>query len=210
MQNTNGKDTLIYVEDLKQKEESSGDDNKDVEEVKQKNLKSKTLCIVVDTNIFIKSLSKLKDILAMKLQGEVYCCDAKILYKSISSFFSLFLSFLGDVKLILFIPWMVVTELDFMKDTSCSNEKLKKDVMSSIKFINSCLESKNERVVGKDQFFENSQISHSVFIFLAQTVFDVQNQKQLGTTPDDKIMSCCLQAQEKYETVVNIILINAN
>lgn len=45
---------------------------------------------------------------------------------------------------------MVVTELDFMKDSS--NDKLRKDVMNSIKFIHTSLEENNERVVGKECF----------------------------------------------------------
>lgn len=34
--------------------------------------KSKSLCVVIDTNIFIKNLSKLKDILDMKITGNKF------------------------------------------------------------------------------------------------------------------------------------------
>lgn len=47
---------------------------------------------------------------------------------------------------------MVVTELDYIKDSSSSNEKLNKDVMNSIKFINTALNNKNDRIVGKTSF----------------------------------------------------------
>lgn len=43
------------------------------------------------------------------------------------------------------------------------------------------------------------------FFISAQTVFDMQHQKQLGTSPDDKILACCLFVKEKYESVVSLI-----
>lgn len=64
---------------------------------------------------------------------------------------------LGSVQPVLYIPWMVVTELDFIKDSSCSNDKLKNDVLSSVKFINTALTEKNERVVGKKLKLNNSR-----------------------------------------------------
>lgn len=42
---------------------------------------------------------------------------------------------------------MVISELDYIKDTS-SNGKLKNSVLNSIKFINTLLENKNEKLVG--------------------------------------------------------------
>lgn len=76
--------------------------------------------------------------------------------------------FLGPVQPILYIPWMVVTELDYIKDSSSSNEKLNKDVMNSIKFINTALKNKNERIVGKNLIInekESNYLFHLLILF---------------------------------------------
>lgn len=44
---------------------------------------------------------------------------------------------------------MVVTELDFLKNSASSNEKLKRCVVDAIKFINTLLKDKKEKVVGE-------------------------------------------------------------
>ncbi|CAH1169500.1 unnamed protein product [Phaedon cochleariae] len=118
--------------------------------------KSKELCIIVDTNVFISGLSRIKDIMNLKITE--------------------------PTSLIIYVPWMVITELDYMKH-SCSDDKLKQKVTSAIKFINTALENKNPR-------------------FLGQTIHDMEQQKSIGISPDDKIVSCCLQANQKYETVI--------
>ncbi|XP_018572896.1 transcriptional protein SWT1 [Anoplophora glabripennis] len=128
----------------------------EVKEIIKDPEKIKNVCIIVDTNVFIWGLSKIRDILNLK---------------TTESF-----------KPIIYVPWMVITELDYMKD-SCSDAKLLKSVVNAIKFINAALENNNHRVVG-------------------QTIFDVERQKHVGTSPDDKIIACCLQATEKYETVM--------
>ncbi|KAJ8924688.1 hypothetical protein NQ315_000839 [Exocentrus adspersus] len=134
-------------------DESKSSEDETVTKVSEK---CKSVCIVVDTNVFISALSKLQDILNLKTAG--------------------------PVKPIIFIPWMVITELDYMKDSS-SNNKLSRNINSAIKFINAALNDKHPQVIG-------------------QTVFDVQNQKYIGSSPDDKIISCCIQAAEKYENVI--------
>lgn len=48
------------------------------------------------------------------------------------------------------------------------------------------------------------------FWFLGQTIFEVDKQRDMGIAPDDKIISCCLQALEKYEFVVSNIYLNNN
>nr|CAH7720424.1 unnamed protein product [Callosobruchus chinensis] len=124
--------------------------------IKDKPPKLKDICVVVDTNIFISYLSKVKEIASMKPNG--------------------------NIKPVVYIPWMVIQELDLMKDTS-SKSKLKSNIMSSMKFINKRLQEQDPRVIG-------------------QTVWEVENQKHIGSTPDDKILSCCMQVATKYETVI--------
>nr|CAI5846832.1 unnamed protein product [Callosobruchus analis] len=124
--------------------------------IKDKPPKLKDICVVVDTNIFITNLSKVKEIVSMKSNG--------------------------NIKPVVYIPWMVIQELDFIKDT-CSKNKLKSNVMNSISFINKRLQEQDPRVIG-------------------QTVWEVENQKHVGSTPDDKIISCCMQVSNKYETVI--------
>lgn len=64
---------------------------------------------------------------------------------------------LGSANPILYIPWMVITELDYMKDGDhCKPDKLKNSITKSIKFINTCLKEKHPRVIGifkKGSFF---------------------------------------------------------
>lgn len=53
------------------KEESTIVKNKNALEVRKDPEKSNLLCIVVESNIFIKNVSKLKDILDMKIPGPI-------------------------------------------------------------------------------------------------------------------------------------------
>ncbi|VEN40374.1 unnamed protein product [Callosobruchus maculatus] len=124
--------------------------------IKDKPPKLKDICVVVDTNIFISNLSIVKEIASMKPNG--------------------------NIKPVVYIPWMVIQELDFMKDT-CSKNKLKSNIMDSMSFINKRLQEEDPRVIG-------------------QTVWEVENQKHIGSSPDDKIISCCMQVSTKYETVI--------
>ncbi|CAH1980389.1 unnamed protein product [Acanthoscelides obtectus] len=124
--------------------------------IKDKPPKLKDICIVVDTNIFISHLSKLKEIVSMKVKG--------------------------NIRPIVHIPWMVIQELDYMKDT-CSKDKLKRNIVNSVHFINKGLQEKDPRIIG-------------------QTVREVERQKHIGSSPDDKIISCCMQVSEKYDTVI--------
>ncbi|CAG9854112.1 unnamed protein product [Phyllotreta striolata] len=118
--------------------------------------KEKYLSIVVDTNIFIKDLAKIKDIVFLRQDG--------------------------PVQPLIYIPWMVVNELDELKDRS-KNGDLKTKAFEAIKFINQMLNEKNPRVKG-------------------QSVADMAFQKCIGSSPDDKIIATCLQALEKYEDVI--------
>lgn len=51
---------------------------------------------------------------------------------------------------------MVITELDFLKDSQNLKERQKKIVFDSIKFINTLLTERSEKVVGKylEQFYK--------------------------------------------------------
>ncbi|KAJ8951282.1 hypothetical protein NQ318_008185 [Aromia moschata] len=93
-----------------------------------------------------------------------------------------FMSFVEPCQPVIYIPWMVLMELDYMKD-QCSDGKLKKNITNSVKFIHNALEQKNPRMLG-------------------QTVDEAEKQKYIGKSPDDKILSCCLQAGERYEHVI--------
>ncbi|CAH0547274.1 unnamed protein product [Brassicogethes aeneus] len=117
--------------------------------------KDHNVCIVVDTNIFMHNLEKIKDILNVKVSGATIP--------------------------IVYIPWMVVNELDNIKDCS-HDQNAKKSAFYATKFIHEILKRKHPRL-------------H------CQNVFDVDKQKEMGKAPDDKIMSSCLQALETYENV---------
>ncbi|XP_072396136.1 uncharacterized protein [Diabrotica undecimpunctata] len=128
------------------------------EDNKEENTKEKGryLCIVVDTNVFISDLMKIRDIIELKVSG--------------------------PVKPLVYIPWMVITELDEMKDRPGDNS-LKNRALNASKCINELLNVKEPRVKG-------------------QTVSEMSEQKHVGLSQDDKIIGACLQAVEKYEMVM--------
>lgn len=84
--------------------------------------KIKNLCIVVDTNIFLSNLNKLEEILKMRIES--------------------------TLQPIIYIPWMVNVELDYIKDQN-PNRNLKDSAQSAIRFINSELRQPDSRIKGK-------------------------------------------------------------
>ncbi|XP_019768470.2 uncharacterized protein LOC109543289 isoform X1 [Dendroctonus ponderosae] len=119
--------------------------------------KRNIICLVTDTNVFMHDLPKVQELLNFKI--------------------------VGSQKLIIYIPWMVLKELDHFKDNSSRNSSMKSQALTAQKLINSALLEPNSKVVG-------------------QSVNDVCQQMDLGKDPDDKILACCLQAKTKYTTVV--------
>ncbi|KAL1516696.1 hypothetical protein ABEB36_000574 [Hypothenemus hampei] len=113
----------------------------------------KITAIVVDTNIFIHNLAKIKELLNLKLND--------------------------DQKLIIYVPWMVLQELDYIKHES----SVKSKALIAQKCINEYLTHPESRLFG-------------------QSIDDLDNQKFVGTTPDDKILASCLQAKEKFDHVI--------
>ncbi|XP_030766188.1 transcriptional protein SWT1 [Sitophilus oryzae] len=124
------------------------------EESPEKTKKENAICIVTDTNVFMHFLHKIKDIVNFKVTGS------------------------QNVKV--FIPWMVITELDYIKDTSREG---KNAALNAAKYINRLLEEKNPKVLG-------------------QPVEEAVKQEDYGLSPDDKILSSCVQASKKYESVI--------
>ncbi|KAJ8973134.1 hypothetical protein NQ317_001565 [Molorchus minor] len=118
--------------------------------------KSTDLCLVVDTNIFISGLSKIQDILDLKVTG--------------------------PSKPVVYVPWMVWQELDDLKHSS-PDANVKTKVIRSLKFLENAQQNKHPRLKG-------------------QTVDEMKTQEHIGKSPDDKILSCCLQAAKKYENVI--------
>lgn len=63
----------------------------------------------------------------------------------------------GAVQPLIYIPWMVVTELDELKDRS-GDRNLKKLAFDAIKFINKALSEENPRIKGKNERIGQSHI----------------------------------------------------
>ncbi|XP_066250582.1 transcriptional protein SWT1 [Euwallacea similis] len=112
--------------------------------------------IVVDTNVFMHDLAVIKELLDYKVSS-------------------------GHHKLVIYIPFMVLQELDYYKDRSGSH--LKSTALVAQKFINKLLSESDSRVVG-------------------QSVGDGCLQLGIGKSPDDKILACCLQAKTKFDSVI--------
>ncbi|XP_028134692.1 transcriptional protein SWT1-like [Diabrotica virgifera virgifera] len=118
--------------------------------------KEQYLCIVVDTNVFISDLSIIRNIIE--------------------------LTNTGPIQPLVYIPWMVITELDEIKDRP-GKTSLKCQALKAIKCINEFISKKDPRIKG-------------------QTVSEMSDQKHVGLSQDDKIIGTCLQAVEKYEIVI--------
>ncbi|CAH1132588.1 unnamed protein product [Ceutorhynchus assimilis] len=125
----------------------------------EENHKDKSICVVADTNIFMHDLERLDTILNLKLPG--------------------------DKKLIIYVPWMVLGELDNLKEARSNIFK----TFATQKAL------KGQRFINKHLAQSNSKI-------ICQSVNEVCQQLDLGKSPDDKILACCLQVQNKYETVI--------
>ncbi|KAL3274785.1 hypothetical protein HHI36_019569 [Cryptolaemus montrouzieri] len=139
------------------------DDDDDVNEVlsTKTNVASKEenkdLYIVVDTNIFLSDLNILQEI--------VRCGSS------------------GGTKPVFYIPWMVLSELDFMKDDKTTSSDLKSRANEAVHFINKTLIEGDRKLIG-------------------QNIYDTEKQSYVGKSPDDKILACCLQAREKFHNVI--------
>ncbi|KAK9885932.1 hypothetical protein WA026_013810 [Henosepilachna vigintioctopunctata] len=123
----------------------------------EKNCSQPELYIVVDTNIFLYDLHILKDMVS---------CESS-----------------GRTKFILYVPWMVLTELDFMKDDKNTAKSLKRNVTDAVAFINKTLTEGGRKLIG-------------------QNIFEAEQQKHIGKSPDDKIVSCCIQLKQNNQNVI--------
>ncbi|KAK4876931.1 hypothetical protein RN001_009437 [Aquatica leii] len=107
----------------------------------------KDIYVVVDTNIFISHLDVIGKVLGIKVNGVA--------------------------APIILIPWIVIQELDFLKE-SRTDSKLKRKSQSAIHFINDKLSKKHPQVKG-------------------QSVRDAAKQNFSSKNADDSILHCCLQ-----------------
>ncbi|XP_066156939.1 transcriptional protein SWT1 isoform X2 [Euwallacea fornicatus] len=112
--------------------------------------------VVVDTNVFMHDLTVIRELLDYKVSSDLH-------------------------KLVIYIPFMVLQELDYHKDRSGSH--LKSLALAAQKFINKLLSESDSRIVG-------------------QSVGDGCLQMGIGKSPDDKILACCLQAKTKFDSVI--------
>ncbi|XP_056637880.1 transcriptional protein SWT1 [Diorhabda sublineata] len=141
--------------DINEDSQLTEDQSNTIDSIKL-NQKEQRLCIVVDTNVFISDMAKINDIIHLKVTG--------------------------PLQPLVYIPWMVITELDEIKDRP-NNSSLKNKVYNAIKCINKFLSEENPNVKG-------------------QTICDMGKQINVGPAQDDKIIGTCLQAAEKYESVM--------
>lgn len=83
----------------------------------------KDIFVVVDTNIFLSHLSTIQNILDIELNG-VY-------------------------KPTVLIPWMVIQELDYIKDGRSGGKSLQNNARAAVRFINENLLEKTSNLKGK-------------------------------------------------------------
>jgi rRNA-processing protein FCF1 len=114
------------------------------------------LFIVVDTNIFLSQMQLIRDIISMTITG--------------------------SNKPIIFIPWIVIEELDFIKEDS-SKKSLKFKARDAIKYIEKTLCEKHPRIRG-------------------QTLNEANEQNDVGKSQDNKIIATCIQVVEKHKHMI--------
>ncbi|XP_017778021.1 PREDICTED: transcriptional protein SWT1-like [Nicrophorus vespilloides] len=120
--------------------------------------KSDNIYIVVDTNVFIDKLQTIIDIL------KITFCD--------------------DTKPVIYVPWMVIQELDYFKDGyGVKSKQLQKECRKAIKFINECLVAKKDNLIGES------------------AMESAQNQYQ-GRSADDSILGSCLRIAQQNTTIL--------
>nr|XP_015833261.1 PREDICTED: uncharacterized protein LOC107397489 [Tribolium castaneum] len=112
--------------------------------------------IVVDTNIFLSELNIIANIVTLAVKG--------------------------PREPVIFIPWIVTEELDFIKGDS-NKRSLRQKAQDAIKLIEKTMSSKHNRMKG-------------------QTLMEANEQESVGANQDNKIIACCMQVLEKYENMV--------
>ncbi|XP_025831482.1 transcriptional protein SWT1-like [Agrilus planipennis] len=83
----------------------------------------------------------------------------------------------------MFLPWIVIQELDYIKDGKNAHEFLRKRAQIAIKFINACLQSDKKILQG-------------------QNMSDVMQNMTPNTCADDAILNCCLQILRRKNRVI--------
>uniref|UniRef100_A0A0B7BAT6 WW domain-containing protein n=1 Tax=Arion vulgaris TaxID=1028688 RepID=A0A0B7BAT6_9EUPU len=114
--------------------------------------------LVVDTNILISCLNFLRDVLSYSIQG----------YEGI----------------VLVLPWVVMQELDFLKNGKGSINNLSvttsQRAAKAVRFIHSHLMDKNPQLIG-------------------QTPVEAREESKLPVEcNDDRVLQCCLQFEHKH------------
>merc|ERR1719203_1516936 len=127
------------------------------------NSDSSSINIVVDTCVLIDNLSVVKQIASNRPKG-------------------------GQVPLI-WIPWMVIQELDDIKDRRKSHSNLEFKARAAGKWIHSCLLQQNTSSV-RGQSTEEEKLAAEKAPFTAQC-------------PDDKILQCCLYLRDNASEPMN-------
>ncbi|KAF5288226.1 hypothetical protein FQA39_LY03994 [Lamprigera yunnana] len=125
----------------------------------------KEIYIVVDTNIFISHLDIVAKLLTLKINGVV--------------------------APIVLIPWIVIQELDFLKECT-SEKKLKRYSQAAIRFINEKLSQKHPQLKGDEVLIYYANTVN----FLGQSIQEATQQFPTKNA-DDSILYCCMQIMEK-------------
>lgn len=131
----------------------------------------KMLCVVIDTNVLLEDLNFIDDLKDQKFKG------------------------LGRPCLV--IPWVVLQELDAIKDSRCITQvslslRTQSRARSAVNFLHACLQAKHPRVI----FQAPGQ---------AQEPSDIEI-----TCNDDKILQACLQVKRGNSQEVVLLTMDKN
>lgn len=83
----------------------------------------------------------------------------------------------------MYVPWIVIQELDYFKDGRAGSRSLQELANKAVKFINQQLTSSTSNLIG-------------------QPVRDALKDTFISSNSDDGILNCCLQLKEEgYDCV---------
>lgn len=96
--------------------------------------------VIVDTNIFLSHLCIVEHLMNIKLNGLLL----KTYYNCLLS-----IVFVGGYRPFVLIPWIVIQELDYMKDGGGCRSIIQTNARKAVNFINKSLLISNSTLKGK-------------------------------------------------------------
>lgn len=112
-----------------------------------------------------------------------------------------FCLFVGVYRPFVLIPWIVVQELDYMKDGRDCKQFLQTSARRAVDFINKSLRNHNNTLKGGKARF----LFVFIVLFSGQSVLDAAEHCIHSKNADDGILACCMQVLERGNRAVSTV-----